>query len=141
MALAITSLPVPVSPWIKTAESTGATLSTSVSRARNFGLDPIKSKVVIAFSFMNADRPRFPLIKPACASFHLFCLVIHSRTYGSQFSQRDAGRLALSEKTDAVLTGQCHVLEVENDAAILLFHGDERFQFGNAALCRSGRSG
>ena len=72
MALAITSLPVPVSPWIKTAESTGAILSTSASRARNFGLDPIKSKLVIAFSFMSADRPRFPLIKPACASFHLF---------------------------------------------------------------------
>ena len=48
MALAITSFPVPVSPWIKTAESTGATLSTSASNARNFGLDPIKSKVVIA---------------------------------------------------------------------------------------------
>jgi hypothetical protein len=48
MALAITSFPVPVSPWIKTAESTGATLSTSVSNARNFGLDPIKSKVVKA---------------------------------------------------------------------------------------------
>ena len=54
MALAITSFPVPVSPWIKTAESTGATLSTSVSNARNFGLDPIKSKVVIMrYSFMN----------------------------------------------------------------------------------------
>src|SRR5271165_2714789 len=48
MALAITSFPVPVSPWIKTAESTGATLSTSAINARNFGLDPIKSKVVIA---------------------------------------------------------------------------------------------
>ena len=44
VALAITSFPVPVSPWIKTAESTGATLPTSVSNARNFGLDPIKSK-------------------------------------------------------------------------------------------------
>jgi hypothetical protein len=56
MALAITSFPVPVSPWIKTAESTGATLSTSVSNARNFGLDPIKSKVVTQFSLVNADR-------------------------------------------------------------------------------------
>jgi hypothetical protein len=46
--LAITSFPVPVSPWIKTAQSTGATLSTSVINARNFGLDPIKSKLVIA---------------------------------------------------------------------------------------------
>src|ERR1700733_8290427 len=48
MALAITSFPVPVSPWIKTAESTDATLSTSAINTRNFGLDPIKSKVVIA---------------------------------------------------------------------------------------------
>jgi hypothetical protein len=51
MALAITSFPVPVSPWINTAESTGATLSTSVSNAWNFGLDPIKSKVVIVYLF------------------------------------------------------------------------------------------
>ena len=48
MALAITSFPVPVSPWINTAESTGATFATSVSNARNLGLDPIKSIVVIA---------------------------------------------------------------------------------------------
>src|ERR1700734_2945470 len=47
MARAITSFPVPVSPWIRTAESTGATLSTSVSNARNFALEPIKSRVVI----------------------------------------------------------------------------------------------
>jgi hypothetical protein len=38
---------VPVSPWIKTAESTGATLATSVINARSFGLDPIKSIVGI----------------------------------------------------------------------------------------------
>ena len=55
MALAITSFPVPVSPWIKTAESTGATLSTSASNARNFGLDPIKSRVVMGFSFMKVE--------------------------------------------------------------------------------------
>jgi hypothetical protein len=48
MALAITSFPVPVSPWIRTAESTGATLATSVSTVRNFGLVPIKSIVGIA---------------------------------------------------------------------------------------------
>jgi hypothetical protein len=63
MALAITSFPVPVSPWIKTAESTGATLATSVSNARNFGLDPIKSKVVIAlFLYEYEICSAFPLI-------------------------------------------------------------------------------
>src|SRR5580658_2187347 len=73
LALAITSFPVPVSPWIKTAESTGATLSTSVNKARNFGLDPIKSKVVIPLLLYEVrSLLRFPLIKPACASFHCF---------------------------------------------------------------------
>ena len=63
MALAITSFPVPVSPWIKTAESTGATLSTSVINARNFGLDPIKSKVVIALLLYECEMcSGFPLI-------------------------------------------------------------------------------
>src|SRR5579863_578823 len=46
MARAITSFPVPVSPWINTAQSTGATMSIWLSTARNFGLDPIKSIVV-----------------------------------------------------------------------------------------------
>jgi hypothetical protein len=55
MALAITSFPVPVSPWIKTAESTGATLSTSVNNARNFGLEPIKSKVVKALLLYDGE--------------------------------------------------------------------------------------
>src|SRR5277367_3744055 len=71
MALAITSFPVPVSPWIKTAESTGATLSTSVSNARNFGLDPIKSKVVTALLLYECEiSSAFLLRQPAraCAS-------------------------------------------------------------------------
>jgi hypothetical protein len=49
MALAITSFPVPVSPWIRTAESTGETISTNVINARNFGLDPIKSEIAMVF--------------------------------------------------------------------------------------------
>src|ERR1700727_1684544 len=48
MACAITSLPVPVSPCTKTAESTGATMLICSSTVRNFALDPIKSKVGIA---------------------------------------------------------------------------------------------
>src|SRR5215475_7802814 len=41
MAWAMTSLPVPVSPWMSTEQSTGATSSTFSRTARNFGLDPI----------------------------------------------------------------------------------------------------
>src|SRR5579863_9988463 len=108
MALAITSLPVPVSPWIRTAESTGATLSTSWSKARNFALDPIKSKVVIVFLF--------PQIKSWLSAFTslpgdpLADIWIAIR-------QGNTGRFALSEKIDAVLTGQSHILEVETDSA------------------------
>src|ERR1700733_13935682 len=59
MALATTSFPVPVSPWIRTAESTGATLSTSVRTVRNFGLDPIKSKIAIVFSLVGLCQITF----------------------------------------------------------------------------------
>src|SRR5579872_4564965 len=60
MALATTSFPVPVSPWIKTAESTGATLSTSAINARNFGLEPIKSKAVIDSLLYESDTYLLP---------------------------------------------------------------------------------
>jgi len=50
MALAITSFPVSVSPWINTAEFTGATLATSANNAWNFALDPIKFRLVISIS-------------------------------------------------------------------------------------------
>ena len=87
MALAINSFPVPVSPWIRTAESTGAILFTSVSTARNFGLDPIKSEVVIALFLCECEMCLpFPLIKTSSRYFPFLCLVIHSRTYGSQFT-------------------------------------------------------
>jgi hypothetical protein len=45
--------------------------------------------------------------------------------------QLNAGRLAPGEKDNAILTGQSHILEVENDAAIFLFRADERFQIGD----------
>src|SRR6202453_3878272 len=101
MALAITSLPVPVSPCIKTAESTGATIATSVSNARNFGLDPIKSKVVI------------PLLLYECEISSAFSSDQNQRALRSIFLSRDpladvwiaihqrAGRFALGEKSDA----------------------------------------
>src|SRR5579863_7972447 len=122
MALAITSLPVPVSPWIRTAESTGATLSTSWSKARNFALDPIKSKVVIFFLF--------PQIKSLLSAFTSLPgdpladvrIAVH---------QRNTGGFALSKKSYAILTCQGHILEVENDMAIFPFRADERFQLGN----------
>ena len=45
--------------------------------------------------------------------------------------QRNASRFALSKKSHAILTGESQLLEVQNDAAIFPFCGDERFQFGN----------
>src|SRR5580704_9668176 len=67
MALAITSFPVPVSPWIRTAESTGAILAKSVSTARNLGLDPIKSKVAIALVLSDGKCVSgFPLNETGC---------------------------------------------------------------------------
>jgi hypothetical protein len=50
--------------------------------------------------------------------------VIHSRTYGPQFCSANVSRFALSEKIDAVLTRQSHILEVEKDAANLPLRGD-----------------
>src|SRR6202000_414545 len=93
------SFPVPVSPWINTAESTGATLSTSVINARNFGLDPIKSKVVIAFTFIDAGfLPRFLRSNRAFAAFRSV-VSQSSRGRGSQLAQRRFSRtFALREK-------------------------------------------
>jgi hypothetical protein len=48
--------------------------------------------------------------------------------------QRDPGRFAPDEKYDAILTGQSHILEVENNAAIFPFRIDECFQLGNIPL-------
>src|SRR5580704_7691493 len=135
IARAITSFPVPVSPWIKTAESTGATLATSVSNARNFGLDPIKSKVVIALllyecamcSVFSSDRNQ-PALRSVSSSPDPLAdvwIAIH---------QRNAGRFALSEKSDPILTGQSHIFEVEDDAAVFPFRADERFQLRNILL-------
>jgi hypothetical protein len=45
--------------------------------------------------------------------------------------QGNTGRFALSEKMDAVLTRQSHILKVKDDSALFSFRGDERFQFGN----------
>src|SRR5580698_8234628 len=125
IARAITSFPVPVSPWIKTAESTGATLATSVSNARNFGLDPIKSKVVIVFlfpqikSYLSASTslPGDPLAD--------VWIAVH---------QRNAGGFALRKKSYAILTCQSHIPEVKNDSPIFSFRADERFQLGNVLL-------
>jgi len=126
---------VPVSPWIKTAESTGATLATSVSNARNFGLDPIKSKVVIAlflyecqiFSAFSSDQNQRALRSGSLSRDPLadIWITIH---------QRNVSRFALREKIDTVLTGQSHILEVENDAAIIPFRANESFQLGDTLL-------
>src|SRR4029453_8128766 len=50
MARAMSSLPVPVSPWMRTAQSVAATALTSSRMAASFGLDPISSEVDIGLS-------------------------------------------------------------------------------------------
>jgi hypothetical protein len=45
--------------------------------------------------------------------------------------QRNAGRLAPSEKSNAILTGQSHIFEVEDDSAVFHFRGNEGFQLRN----------
>jgi hypothetical protein len=52
MSLA-TSFPAPVSLWIKTAGPAAAIPFTSAGKARNFGLDPIKARVVITFPLVS----------------------------------------------------------------------------------------
>jgi hypothetical protein len=48
--------------------------------------------------------------------------------------QLNAGRFALSEKIDAILTSQSQILKIKNDSAIFSFRRNERFQLGNVLL-------
>src|SRR6266581_4045926 len=53
MACAISSLPVPVSPWIRTVESVGATRSTCSSTTSRVGLLPmIRSNLRSLYSWL-----------------------------------------------------------------------------------------
>src|SRR5579863_5459590 len=124
MARAITSFPVPVSPWIRTAESTGAILSTSVNTARNFGLDPIKFELVISLVLYQRRQSAISLASSSLSRDPLAEVWIAIR-------QRNARRFALRKKSHAILTGQSQLLEVKNDSAIFPFSGDDRFQLGN----------
>jgi hypothetical protein len=124
MARAITSFPVPVSPWIRTAESTGAILSTSVNTARNFGLDPIKFDLVISLVLYQRRQSAISLASSSLSRDPLAEVWIAIR-------QRNASRFALSKKSHAIRTGQSQLLEVKNDSAIFPFGVDERFQLGN----------
>jgi len=45
--------------------------------------------------------------------------------------QRDVRCFAPGQKIDAVLTGQSHIFQVENDAAAFFFRADECFQLGD----------
>src|SRR5580698_9321239 len=80
---------------------------------------------------MNADRSAFFL----CPSQLALAIISLSRDPLADvwiaIRQHNVSRFALSEKSDAVLTGQSHILEVENDTAIFPFRADERFQLGN----------
>ncbi len=51
--------------------------------------------------------------------------------YGSQFTNAIAGSFAPSEKNNAILTGQSHIPEIENDAPIFPLRGDKHLQLGN----------
>jgi len=79
---------------------------------------------------MNADRSAFSLINRAALA-----PLVHSRDPLADvwiaIHQRNAGRLAPSEKSNAILTGQSHIFEVEDDSAVCRFRGDERFQLRN----------
>src|SRR5215470_9040339 len=64
----MSSLPVPVSPWIRTAQSAGATVLTSSRTAANLGLDPMSSgvgtdlsvnRLGLVVSLWSADSSRF----------------------------------------------------------------------------------
>ena len=48
--------------------------------------------------------------------------------------QRNAVRFAPSEKSNAILTGQSHIFEVQDDSAVFHFRRYERFQLGNMLL-------
>src|SRR5271155_4767708 len=106
MALAITSFPVPVSPWIKTAEFTGATLSTSAINARNFGLDPIKSKVVIAMLLYECGSFRVFLWSSQLALGFIFLSRDPFPDIWIAIHQCNVSRFAPSKKSHAILTGQ-----------------------------------
>src|SRR5579872_7322148 len=73
MAWAINSLPVPVSPWINTAQSAGATIFTWSSTVRNFALLPIISRSpvfhmgspsVLVGDLRQKPRPPLRLVDP-----------------------------------------------------------------------------
>jgi hypothetical protein len=124
MARAITSFPVPVSPWIKTEESTGAILSTSVSNARNFGLEPIKLKVVTEFSLVNADQFRVS----ADQSQNVLAAIVLSRDplpYVRQaVHERDVSRLTSGEEDDPVFAGKSDVFQVDDNPPAFWFRSD-----------------
>src|SRR5262249_33398991 len=57
IALAISSLPVPVSPRMRTVQSVGATLSRFRRTAMNLGLDPITEEFDIVLSASRLGCP------------------------------------------------------------------------------------
>ena len=123
MALAITSFPVPVSPWINTEESTGATLATSSNTARNFGLEPIKFELVISLVLYECSHPAISLASSSLSRDPLAEVWIAIR-------ERNARHFALRKKSHAIRTGQSQLLEIKNDAPVFPFGGNERLQLG-----------
>jgi hypothetical protein len=74
-------------------------LATSANNAWNFGLDPVKFKLVISLTLYERGRSSISLASTSLSGDPLAEVWIAIR-------QRNASRFALSKKGHAVLTGQ-----------------------------------
>src|SRR5712691_4080653 len=83
MACAISSLPVPVSPWIRTVESVGATRSTCSSTASSAGLLPMTCSNLRGLRSWSPD----PNLSKAPTE-DLLALRVHSSVSGSILQSR-----------------------------------------------------
>src|SRR5438552_3375482 len=110
----MSSLPVPVSPRMRTAQSTAATVLTSSKTALNCGLDPINSHVDIV-----------SLVAPIlCNPF------ADIRGTVSEFG---AARLGVREQRDGAAVDEKQVPQIQRDGACFLF--EERSEHVDVVCC------
>src|SRR5580704_13762959 len=95
------SLPVPVSPWMRTAQSTAATLRMSSRTALNCGLDPINSHVDIVSLLA-------PLL---CNPF---------ADIGRTVSEFGTARLGEREQRDGAAVDEQQIPQIDRDGAWFL---------------------
>src|SRR5205809_3001268 len=117
MARAMTSLPVPVSPRIRTGQSTAATLLTSSKTALNFGLDPISSDVDIG-SLLAPPLLRNPLADEK-----------------GTVSKFGAARFDERQQSDGIAVDEKQISEVQGDDSWFLL--EERPEHGGILRCES----